>query len=197
MGLLWGDGYILNNGIGGVNRVYISLVKNDMDELEKHFVKYGKWTILERKRPNRKVSKSIEINNRPLVEYLVEKGYDNKSFESQNKILNTIPDKLKVYFFRGLSDADGCFYVNKENKIYQYSIASTYEQDWTSVENLFKSIDINYKIKRREYKSGSRGSVIQVCGRKNLIKIGEYLYNYEFDNIGLSRKYEKYKQLFI
>ena len=93
----------------------------------------------------------------------------------------------------GLSDADGCWYLNK-NKCYQYTISSTFDQDWKHITDIFDYLKIKYSIRRRVQKRkdslNTKSSTVVVSNRNDVIKLGEYLYADDF--IGLRRKYEKY-----
>jgi hypothetical protein len=190
LGLLWSDGYIISKGSGKENSIKIEAKKSDLIEIIDTLSTMGKWTISTRTRPGRQEQMLICTSNRILVDFLVEHGYLNKKIESADKILSKIPDNLKHYFFRGLSDGDGCFYINEKNKCYQYSIASTYEQDWSYIKSLFNLLDLKYTIVYTN-KHNSKSSVIRLTNKKGIIKFGNYIYSGE--SFGFSRKYEKYK----
>ena len=100
-----------------------------------------------------------------------------------------------MYFFRGIIDGDGCFYNGKGLKL--FSVTSSIEQDWKYLEDLFNSLNIEYKIRKKEHKNKtgniSHSSLIEVIGINRIIKIGNYIYNgFDLDKIGLKRKYDKY-----
>jgi hypothetical protein len=117
----------------------------------------------------------------------------NKSKVSPKKILNLIPDKFKRFFFLGYFDADGCFYYNKKNYCRQLKIGSTYEQDWSCIEKLFKNLKINYQIEKRITKNKHCYSTIRTWGKQNVKSFGALLYqSFKKDKIGLKRKYEKF-----
>jgi len=105
-------------------------------------------------------------------------------------------NKLKHYWFRGLIDGDGCFYYYKPklgSTLRQFALASTYEQDWGYFESLCDELQINYKIKRnKNLKSSS--SYLRITNKDGIIKLGEYIYK-NYDNIGLDRKYKKFKTI--
>lgn len=190
LGLLWADGYVYAHGYQ--NRVSIEMVEEDLKKLLPIFQSTGKWHVSYRNRLNRKPQMVISTNNRPFVKFLLEHKYVSKSNETANYVLSKIPDDLKHYWFRGLIDGDGCFYINSKNSNYQLSISSSYEQDWSYVEKLFNKLNVRYSISRlkKKYKSSS----IRVTNRKDIIKIGEYIYNgFDKDQTGLIRKYDKYK----
>jgi intein/homing endonuclease len=195
LGLIWADGYVLNKGKSKTNRVSLEVLKEDGDVFQKYFQKYGEWYVTERTRNNKKPTKTIETNNRVIVEFLISKDYGVKSHKAPNKILDLIPENLHYMFFRGLSDGDGCFYISDRESHYQYSIGSSRSQDWSYVENIFKLLNISYGMSIKD-KPNSKSSSIRISNKKDVIKFGNYLYeNFEIDHIGLQRKYEKYKQI--
>jgi len=73
----------------------------------------GKWRYYNISRNQWKPILSAVVNNRLLYEFLVDNDYKLKSYNSADKILSKIPNSLHHYFFRGLIDGDGCFYLNK------------------------------------------------------------------------------------
>ena len=152
------------------------------------------WNISYRQRKNRKKQICFKINNRLLVDYFLEFDYDKKSYISPTKILNLIPEKNRKYFYLGLSDADGCVYINRKRGNYQYSISSTFEQDWAHMVDIFDCLDIRYNILKieRKNKSGNynKYSQIRITNKKDVIKFLDYLYSTNFK--GLKRKHRKY-----
>ncbi len=197
LGLLWADGYVLHKSKNGRlrNRVSIANQIEDFDVFIKILNKVGRWSVTYRKLKNRKEQGSATISNRPLVEFLMNNDYISKSTASACKILSTIPEHLKHYWFRGLFDGDGCIYFNPSGLHIKMSIASSYNQDWKYVENLFnnKFLDKSFRIKRTLKSDGSGYSKIEVTKRSTILKFLDYIYtNYRSDRIGLPRKYEKY-----
>lgn len=149
----------------------------------------GNWNVYTRTRKNR--NKSItkyHTNNIILVEYLYNLDYDKKSIASPTKILEKLSDDLKVYFFRGISDGDGCFYIG--DKQYQYVLSSSIEQDWTYFEILLTNLGCKYK-KDKVYSEKGNSSYIRISNKKDVCKFGDYLYTNN-DKIFLERKYDKY-----
>ena len=146
LGFMWGDGYIQNSGIGKTNRVAIcENLKEDIDSIIHIFKKTGNWNTYIRKRLNKKEIFSVFTNNILFCEYLISKDYDKKSYTSPNKILEIIPNNLKNYFFLGLSDADGCFYIKKGHS-YQFSLTSKINQDWDYMIKLCKKLHIKLRV---------------------------------------------------
>ena len=174
----------------------ISHAKGDIIKPMLEFI--GKWNYYERKQPVESWKPSINVitNNKRILNFLIEHDFDKKSYMSADKILSKIPDELKHYFFRGLIDGDGCFYYYKPENgstLRQFALASSYEQDWSYFEKLCKEKNIKYNIKRTIGKNSS-SSVIRITNKDGILKLGEYIYkDLHEDNIGLIRKYEKYK----
>jgi len=177
------------------NDIRIEIIRKDLDEIRHIFDKVGNWGYYTRKRKNKQETGILKTSNRPLLEYLYLLDFNKKSFASPNKILDKIPLNLKLYFFRGIIDGDGCFYNGK--KINLFSVTSSINQDWKYLEDLFNELNIKYNIRKKEHKNKngiiSHSSLIEVIGIDRIIKIGDYIYkNFEIDKIGLKRKYDKY-----
>lgn len=187
LGLIWADGYVYKQ------KIAVEMVKEDLEQLKSVFESVGKWSICYRTRKNRKPQMCISTSNRILTSFLMGNDYISKGSSSADKILSRIPDKLKHYWFRGLIDGDGCFYMNKKNSSYQFSISSSYNQDWSFLENLFASLGIRYNPLKKIEKTG-KSSYLRVTTRSHIKILGEYIYQ-NFDNMGLRRKYEKFKSI--
>lgn len=198
LGLIWADGYVYKGK--NQNKIEVSMVSEDLEKIKDIFYDTGKWISYYRYRGNnRKPIMCISTTNKILCSFLIENDYVSKGTSSADKIISKIPSDLKHYWFRGIVDGDGCFYINKKNKCYQFSIASSFEQDWTFVENIFKELNINYSIKRRTQLRNNKinkSSVIRITNKNDIIKFGNYIYNgYSQDKMGLNRKYEKYLEI--
>jgi intein/homing endonuclease len=126
-----------------------------------------------------------------ITNYLIENEYDKKSLTSPTKILSKIDNYLKPYFFRGLIDGDGCF--SSKNRSY-FSITGNIKQNWIDMEKLLNSLDIKYKLTRKERKTGN-SSFIVISSKKDIIKLGDYIYGDYFDGMGLNRKYKVYYEI--
>lgn len=196
LGLLWADGYIQ-----GKWAIKIEASQQDLETLYPVFLKTGDWRAIYRHRHGRKPQMLVHTSNRPLVEHLVTCDYVSKSTASADKILSHIPDHLRHYWWRGLVDGDGCFYVQETTRLTQMTIASSYEQDWTFAKRLFESLDIAlWPVKREQIrrKDGrvNRSSTLRLTKRGDIVKLGEYLYRgYPNDGIGLARKHEKWSRI--
>lgn len=193
LGLLWADGYVRIKGYS--NSISIECIEKDLNLLKDIFLKTGKWCMNHRKRTNRQPQMVITTNNKILAKFLQDNGYVSKSELSACKILSKIPDELKYYWFRGLIDGDGCFYQSKNEYCNQLSIASSYHQDWTYLESLFKKMKISYGICRR-IQGENKSSIIRISNKRDINKFGNYIYkDYLNDKIGLERKYLKFKKI--
>ena len=190
LGLIWTDGFVLKNR----NTVGITLVKEDMINIEWIFDKTGNWYVADRKRKGRRESRSLTAYNPNFMDSLISLDFDKKSTLSPYKIYEIIPEKYSKYFFRGIIDGDGCFYLNKKNYTYQFTISSTYDQDWSFYIGFFKKMSIDFTIVRRIQKDKNKSSIIRICNRDGIKKLINWLYDgYENDRVGLKRKFFKSK----
>jgi hypothetical protein len=192
LGFMWSDGYVSNDGrhfsVGGV--------ENDISKIEWLFDKYGNWCkhYDDRSKYGWQNTLTIIGSNVNIHSFLIDNDYQNKSYMSADKILNKIPDNLKNYWFRGLIDGDGCFYINKTGKVGQFTITSTYEQNWFYFEKLCEDLEIKYKISKFKKINKTSGnvnkySILRILGSE-IIKLGEFLY--QGKQFGLDRKLKKF-----
>jgi len=193
LGFMWADGHVNKDGrhfnVGGV--------LEDIIEIETLFFKFGNWYIENHNREKYgwRNARYLRMSDTEIHKFLIDNDYDNKSDVSADKILSKIPDELKHYWFRGLIDGDGCFYYNKKQYLRQFTLASTYEQDWGYFEILCNSLDIKYNINRVSKINKKTGklnshSTIRING-KEILKIGTFIYSGE--DFGLNRKKNKFK----
>jgi len=191
LGFIWAD--------GNIRKPYtISIVINgkDSEDIKNVFQKSGEWNYYYYDRFDNRTNKTyknfqIQTSNKNLVNFLIDNDYDKKSLLSPTKILSKIPEEYKLYFFRGFSDGDGCFY--KKNRASQYSLTGSYFQDWTAVENLFNLLNITYTIRYSSNKK-SKYSQIRITNKNDIDIFGKYIYD-NFDGTGLKRKYLKYCEI--
>lgn len=189
LGLLWADGNLYKDMIS------IECKEDDLKTLKWIFDKTGLWKEYHRNREGRQPLMALKTNNKPLRKFLEENDYKSKTNTSADKILSKIPDHLKHYWFRGLFDGDGCFYIGKNNRGCQISISSSFEQDWKYIEDFLKTSNIFYNLSRRIFNKikNYRGSEITIRRIKDINLFCSIIYkNYNLDNIGLKRKYDKY-----
>lgn len=197
LGFLWADGYISEKN----NRIAIEITTKDFLYIEPILQSVGHWNVYHRSRPNRKPQSMATLtDNIKLTELLRDYDYCSKS-ASPSKILATIPDKLKHHWFRGLSDGDGCFYHGPINQpvekrsLKHFTIGSTYEQDWSFVEQLMFELDITkYNLIKKTTVKDHKSSVIRFIGKKNITKFGKYIYR-DFESCYLPRKYQKFVEI--
>jgi hypothetical protein len=200
LGLLWADGCIVNNNKLRQYRIILTNKEDDALIFKQVLDKIGYWNCSRKTDfSHNKIIKNIKpqlcfsITNKPVVDFLVENGYKTKSWDSADKILSKIPENLQYYWFRGLFDGDGSLVIHYRSDT--LSISSGYEQNWRYLIILFKKLNIKYSIYRHFLPLG-RASKIMIKRRKDILKFCFYIYkNYENDKIGLSRKYNKFKEL--
>ena len=192
LGFLWADGSIYRTGIR------LELIESDSIELLGDFNKidFIKFNTYRRVRNGYKPSMSIYFCNSKLYDKFFKIYFKDKSISSPSELLKIINPEFISYFFLGLIDGDGCFYLSKNKKSTQFSISSSYKQDWSHIEELFKLLNIKtYKINRRINKNNTNSqSSIRITNYNDILKLSNYLYpnGYEF---GLERKYIKCKEI--
>jgi hypothetical protein len=190
-GFFWGDGGMKSND--KITTPKICIVKEDAEKLMDTFSSL-EYAYKDYCQENRKERRTFVFKSKIIKEILIKLNAFNKSSAAPDKVLNLIPKNLHLYFWRGYIDADGCFYKRKNKKGGTFSISSSLNQDWSSVEKWFKSIDVeNYNIYRKETSFGN-SSVIEVKYGPDIKKIGDFLYK-KYDEIGLGRKYLKYIEI--
>jgi len=191
LGFLWSDGFVERKRVG------IEIVEDDAVEILESIKKidFLKINTMRRTRENRKPQMSIYFCNVNFYDYFISKYFIDKSIKSPIDLINDIPIDLIRYFYQGLIDGDGCFYFNLKNKSRQFYVTSCYDQDWSHMVNLFKSLNISqYEIRRIINKNGNKSSYIRVKKYKEI----ESLYNYLYPNgyeLGLKRKYNKCSEI--
>jgi len=186
LGIMWADGYLYSKGKTKY-RVEITLVEEDLRDIEYIFDKIGDWKkyTRNRKQNNHKIQLNFRVSNKELFNFLIDNDYLNKSNCEPTKILNMIPNNNTKYFIRGLFDGDGCFYY--KNNTRQCIFTSNYMQSWTYLSDFFKNIKCKHSTGRQQSNTGSR-SFIRITS-KDIIIFGDYIYD---DFFGLKRKYYKY-----
>jgi hypothetical protein len=199
LGFLWADGNIENNH----NNYSINLAcdLDDMLNIENIIMKTGNWNkyLVKGRLRNGTICKNsilYRIGFKKLYNIFKEYNYDIKSTISPYKILSFIPENIKHYFYLGVIDGDGCFYMNKKQYTYQFALSSTYNQDWSYMIELCEKLNISkYRIDCNKNEK-SKYSSFRICRRNDIKILGEYIYqNYYLDQIGLKRKNDKYIQM--
>ena len=190
LGLLWADGSVHKKS----NSISIECVREDMNNFYPIFKTVGEFNLYYRDRENRRPQGTINCSSLELSNFLKENDYTNKSLSSPTKILSHIPENLHKYFFLGWSDGDGCFYHSKDFKIIQYVMSGTYDQDWSSLEKICNELNIKYKVDKIITTKNHKHSRLIFCRNEDILKFGNFMYG-ENGDLGLKRKYEKYKSI--
>ena len=189
LGFLWSDGFIERQKIG--IEVNEDDALNIIEDIKK--IDFLKICTMNRHRKNRKPQMTIYFCNVKFYDKYIVNYFIDKSESSPFKLINNIPENLRRYFYLGLIDGDGCFYISKNFKTKQFYITSSYNQDWTYIEDLFKDINITqYEIRRVISNKGDKSSFIRIKKYNEILKLHNYLYP-ELYEIGLKRKYNKCK----
>jgi Mor family transcriptional regulator len=187
LGFLWSDGFIERKRVG------IEILNDDaiqiLDDIKK--IDFLKICTMSRHRPNRRPQMTIYFCNVNFYNDFISKYFISKSNSSPNSLLDLIPDYYRRFFYQGLIDGDGCFYFDLKNKTRQFYVTSSYDQDWSHMESLFKLLNISqYEIRRVINKNGNKSSYIRVKKYKEIESLYSYLYPNGYE-IGLKRKYDK------
>ena len=187
LGLMWADGYLYCKK----NLIGIQLNEKDFKDLEHIFLKIAHWNKCER--PARGLAgKSIVIHFRSqeICDFFVSYDYHIKSGASPDKILKRIPNRLKMYFFRGYLDGDGNIgVVPKQN--YTVNFTSCYQQNWKFIKLLCKKLNLKCYVYKRIVKMG-KSSSCRISKKDSCIRLLDFIYS-NYDKIGLDRKYKKYQ----
>lgn len=196
-GLLWADGYVkFSETTGGrEDTVVLSSTYPDAEEIIPLFKKTGNWCIYTGKVSARAIKTPARIytNNYFIAKFLSELGYSNKS-SNQEKVLSIIPKEYIHYWLLGLIDGDGCLYFNEKRSLYRLSICSCFDQNWSSIEKICTQLSVSYKIERTKSKSGAY-SKLNIHGKFNVEKIGDFIYQNKISDLGLKRKFEKFSAI--
>ena len=178
IGLMFADGCFFKKGIR------IEFTKTDYEFIKNIFPIIGKWSIKYRQRKRWKEQVNLTMGSTKLASIFKEKEFKGNNFNC----LNYIKKELWPFFFRGLSDGDGCWSGNKNC----FSISSCYNFDWSIMENLLKELDIKYSLSRRIYKNGTYSTIV-IHNMKDSIKWGKYIYkDIQIHNFCFSRKFYKF-----
>jgi hypothetical protein len=191
LGLLWADGYLNNTKTN--QYIILSVKESDGLIFNKIFQKTGEWKVYHYPARNKTKSQlSIRTNNRPIFQFLLENDYKNKKIKSPSKILSLIPQLLHKYFWRGYFDGDGCIWLR--NKLPYCCFSGPYNQDWSAHTDFLKYLGIaSFKIYKKINKTG-KGSSLNINKKDDNKIFLKYIYNgFEIDQLGLYRKYERFR----
>jgi hypothetical protein len=183
LGLLWADGWINRNTLG------IEMIEEDIATLLPLFESITKnWKITKRSRLNRKPQMVLRLNNKAIVQSLTRYGYKNKIF-GPDKLLNSIPQQLKKYWFLGYFDGDGHFDLKRNHIIF----SSRHDQNWNFCHDYFDNAGKIYIGKNN--KKGHTFSIYRITNIKNCFNALNLIYDSK-TKIGLERKRKKIIEFF-
>ncbi len=187
LGLIWADGYVYPKE----NRVSLTCIKSDLDNVAHIISNTGPWRTYVRKATKiRKEQLTFMIHNKVLCDLFNSYCYVSKKYDSACKIINIIPVALRKYWWRGYLDGDGCIYSDKN---YQVFFTSGIAQDWKFIETL--PFSLNWKTVMRQTPKGSYSRRL-LNNKMDCLVLLDYIYeNYESDKIGFIRKYNKYLEM--
>lgn len=188
-GYLWSDGFIERK------RTILEISEDDaLDIIEDiNKIDFLKINTSRRIRKNRKPQMSIYFCDVKFYDSFQKLHYIDKSNRSPIDLISEIPEDLKRYFFLGLIDGDGCFYISKDRRVKQFYVTSSYDQDWSHMISLFNILLIDqYEIRKNISKNGNRSSYIRIKKWSEIESLHNFLYPFGYE-IGLKRKFNKCK----
>lgn len=196
LGFLFADGCInKRKNRNRQGRVCLQINTKDFYEVNKTLMKVVAWNTYHRVSKKGYNQSSFEINNWNLYRFFNDGlEYKNKNFCFSTKIFDFLPQSLHRYFWRGYFDGDGCIgtQLYKDNINIRSTIAGNYLMDWSVLEGVCKSLDVNCYVIRGTNHIG-RWSTFHTQTEKSTLNFIRYLYNdFQKDNIGLCRKFFKY-----
>lgn len=203
LGYFWADGHISKN------KSIVALETNfsDLSYLMIHFNTFSEWYSATRQRKPRKRLQakpkkilSLRQYNREFYDYLFNLGYATKSGGSASYVLNSLPENLKKYWWRGFFDGDGHISFSFDGKLArksgQLSLTSCFKQNWDFAIDLFRKIGLEkFEVQRKDGKENGCASVLMIRDFDQVKLFLDYIYEKNFDGIGLSRKYFYYYKM--
>lgn len=192
MAYFWGfclaDGHLTKT----CNTLSLNIRTDDAIELYEILKPLGNFSLKHSKKRN---TSTISLYNVKIGRYMKSLGFLEKSLRFDERILKTIPDHLKRYFFRGITDGDGWYQIRDGGKGGAVVWAGGKNQDWSLMTDFVNSAGCSCYISKEDNKYGSCSKLI-VGSKYDAVRIGSILYkNYDIDGIGLKRKYEKFIEL--
>ena len=183
LGVLYADGCVYSNNYE------ISINITDKEHIEKFKQAIGainhKITKTNDKRfKNAKTLYQFAIKDKQLHQDLIKWGCVPQKSLILNKIPN-IPRDYVSHFLRGYFDGDGSLHYLKGTNNFRISFVGT--KDFLN--DIQKEIQTNVSL---QYGNTGKAFTLQIAGRKQVVRILNYLYNNSNDNIRLNRKYQKY-----
>lgn len=189
LGLLYADGWVSKRN----NLIAIQLQERDsyiLDDINKCMKSNVKLQFVKKQKENYQNTIRLSFYGEQLFNSIVDHGVliNKTSFIEYPKINK----ELNPHFIRGVFDGDGCITIGDHNPTFSIIGFQPFMKQIQNV--LIEDIGLNLTklyINKGKYKCDI--ATLSYCGRKNLIKIGEYLY--KDDTISLKRKKEKFLEL--
>lgn len=193
LGILWADGHIREKS----RLTSLNCVENDINDILPVFLKTGDWLVSKKINKTHKdkvvkTQKKLSTTTWGLFDILKKYDYLVKSSSAPNGIICKIPHELRKYWFRGFLDGDGCIKLGKKYGV-EVVFTAPYNQDWSFMKLLCNELNVDFSIDNRLVKKGGY-SHFRINKKKHVKIICDYIYS-DFDNIGLTRKYKKYKDV--
>lgn len=197
LGLLFADGNIY---LGSKQRKHyslsINLIESDkyiLEKLRDLIAPRHKLYFVNKKKKNINQNNQYKLlfDSKKICESLISHGCDAKKSLKLN-FPTHIRNDLLSHFMRGHFDGDGCIcgYLNKNIKIYSYSIAST-KQFITYSKNIIKN---KFEIDGTVYtRKNNITSELIIGGNQQVYRLMSWLY--QDATIYLKRKHDKYLEL--
>lgn len=165
----------------------MTCVVDDMSDLDGIINTTGKWGVYYRTPSNRRPQQTFQVYDKTFFKFLLDCGYSDKSRNSASMILEKIPLNLRMYWWRGYMDGDGCIYRGSS---YMVSMTSSYKQDWSFVDNI--PLTLKWKFVHRQTSNGNYSRCL-LNTKPDCYAFTDYLYkDYHIDGIGFTRKYARY-----
>jgi len=199
LGLFWADGYVktFKRKSGGNYILRILFSESDYLDIKPVFDSLGKWGVYKQKKAKEswKQCVSIVTGNKPLVLFLIDNDFQEKSLKTPTKILSKIPDNLKHYFWRGYFDGDGTFSYTPFKSKFRMGFCGNYDQEWLEQESVLSHLQIKYSKVLRIGGKGSYSALI-CSNSEGCSAWGDYIYKEkQCLNIGFRRKFDKYIEI--
>jgi hypothetical protein len=192
LGMIWADGSLWRTS--GKYRVTLSLCADDFSDIHKMFPEWA-MSVLHINGPYQ-VAYAAVLCHKQFCLFLERHDYLVKSSAAPIKILDTIPNGLHRYFYRGWFDGDGnnsCL----DRDFGYVSISGALDQDWSSLILLAQALGVSYDIRKGKNVSGA-GSSFAFNGRRSSIRFMRYIYSGV--SFGLTRKlasWKRYRRAFL
>lgn len=196
LGFLWADGYFDGNRVGVRN------LSSDIEEIKDLFPTSIGWKHSGSSIPksSKRPMTQVRISSKELTIFLKELGYSKRSL-GDCKLLELIPFDLHRYWYRGLIDGDGNWFIGKYKNKYvrSFTISGPKEQSWKFVSNLLEYLGCYFTTQINKLSCRGKESFhskLYVSRFNDILTLGEYIYEgFPEDGIGLKRKYDKFRQI--